>query len=1033
MRFLTPRLTLTLFLSLYAILALAHAMLAPLTTGPDELAHYEYVNFIATHGRLPLTLAERAQASYKSDQPPLFHLLAAIPASWVEVSGPPLLKRATDHPHRQLIERARHAWGLYNTEDERWPYHGEVLRWQVGRWVAISFSLAALIITFFMARAILLNEWLALAVTATVGLIPRFILTGSMLNYEALTTCMATLAWWQIWRVSQSSGQPSASQLVSQNRGIFLLPRPMGEGWGEGMVGLFIGLTIITKLSALILPLEVVIAYAVIARHHGGTWQQFLTNLTITALACGLVISLWFGFVFYQFNTITQDGWWTGSLRPLIAADGSDTTTNRLLNFLTGGEAGSPESGDNRESGSLITWLITFFRTFWVVGIEGQQPLVPLAPFIMMGVSLAAMYGLTQLYRHQPAHRLTLQLLTLHVTLPIILPLIRFTINGSLADTAQGRHLLFLAAPAFALLLIWGLSDLLILAHFGVQRFSFAPPTVSKAKALHSSLPEHHLLITHYSLFIVPTFLSLWTLTQLYTMTWAYNPPLPVSVNPMPIAHPLEKPFNDAIKLLGYDYQLTPDQLQIDLIWQTTALSPQDYLTEVNLLNSQGHLMAQWLGYPTNGRYPMRAWDKGDFIRDTAWLPLAGLPSGDYHLTLNLRPLSQTAPLLAQPLILTQLNLTPPPAPTMPQLSQHGTSATLHDRESFLITMPTDQPVSLIMANQTFTMPLSHIGYHWLFMVAPDWPSGQYSVVGTNLTFEVKNSWPRQFTAPPMSYRVEANFANQIKLLGYELPSRRAAPGEAIPLTLYWQSLAWLDHDYTIFVKPIATTNQTAYGGRDRLPREGYRTLYWTPNEIISDPLAVPIDIDAPNGLYTLHVGLYNEVNGQPSYLPLMQDNQPQAATSITIGPIKIGATPPDFTLTTAQPQYPLSQPFGDTPNLTLLGYDLRQNSSTVTLRLYWQCESPLPLDYTIFVHVRNNENKTVAQQDQPPTYPTSLWDKGEIIATDITLTLPTDLAPANYQIVMGLYDFNTGQRLTVPNQPDNSLSLPTTIEMNKD
>ena len=61
MRFLTPRLTLTLFLSLYAILALAHAMLAPLTTGPDELAHYEYVNFIATHGRLPLTLTERAQ------------------------------------------------------------------------------------------------------------------------------------------------------------------------------------------------------------------------------------------------------------------------------------------------------------------------------------------------------------------------------------------------------------------------------------------------------------------------------------------------------------------------------------------------------------------------------------------------------------------------------------------------------------------------------------------------------------------------------------------------------------------------------------------------------------------------------------------------------------------------------------------------------------------------------------------------------------------------------------------------------------
>ncbi len=48
---------------LYIIVAIAHAYLAPLTTGPDELAHYEYVRFIAEHGRLPLTIAEREQAS----------------------------------------------------------------------------------------------------------------------------------------------------------------------------------------------------------------------------------------------------------------------------------------------------------------------------------------------------------------------------------------------------------------------------------------------------------------------------------------------------------------------------------------------------------------------------------------------------------------------------------------------------------------------------------------------------------------------------------------------------------------------------------------------------------------------------------------------------------------------------------------------------------------------------------------------------------------------------------------------------------
>ena len=53
-KFNPPGLVLVLLLLLYVGFALAHAALAPLTTGPDELAHYEYARFIADHGRLPL-------------------------------------------------------------------------------------------------------------------------------------------------------------------------------------------------------------------------------------------------------------------------------------------------------------------------------------------------------------------------------------------------------------------------------------------------------------------------------------------------------------------------------------------------------------------------------------------------------------------------------------------------------------------------------------------------------------------------------------------------------------------------------------------------------------------------------------------------------------------------------------------------------------------------------------------------------------------------------------------------------------------
>ena len=94
-----------LLVLLYIIVANAHAGLAPLTTGPDELAHYEYVNFIAEHGHLPLNSAERSQAAYKSDQPPLYHLIAALPASLVDTTGPPYLKRYSDNERRPLIEQ----------------------------------------------------------------------------------------------------------------------------------------------------------------------------------------------------------------------------------------------------------------------------------------------------------------------------------------------------------------------------------------------------------------------------------------------------------------------------------------------------------------------------------------------------------------------------------------------------------------------------------------------------------------------------------------------------------------------------------------------------------------------------------------------------------------------------------------------------------------------------------------------------------------------------------------------------------------
>jgi hypothetical protein len=1092
-------LALGLLLIFYLAVALAHAALAPLTTGPDEMAHYEYMNFIAQHGRLPLTTEERSQASYKSDQPPLYHLIAALPVSLVDPDGPPYLKRYQDHLRRDLISRQRHAWGLYNTEDERWPYRAEVLRWQMGRWVAILFGAATIWVTFRLARDEIFsgNAWLALTAAAAVAFIPRFALSGSMLNYETTLAFFAALFLWTFLRIANSqqqnednlSSNKSSNTLAHPSR---LTPHVLPFTFYVFLLGLFAGLAIVTKLSALILPLEIGIGLALIARHYGWGWRTWARQASIAGLATLMVVGCWISFILYQFNTVATEGWWVGLLRPLVAADSSDATTNRLLNLISGGQAGFTGSLDSLETGPAWVWLKIFFQTFWVADIEKELPLGGLGLVVALGLTSLAIAGFLgawlmgknhrlgvgegQIAALAPSQRLILSLLLWHVGLAMVLPLIRYLATFSLADTAQGRHLLFQAAPALAVLGVWGL--LLTGRHW--------------RRNLQASAGD----LAHFTVPALPLFLLVWSLSQLQTMTWAYPSPLPVWTRPEvkgQISQPLEQPLNEAVTLLGYDSQLDPTNriLRLDLWWQATALSPVDYLTQVKLLDAQGLVQAQWLGYSANGRYPTRAWDVGDIVRDTTWLPTGGLEAGQYSLELQLLPVTvnpaggelpsldpAALPLSLGPVTLNESTLrifdrTLPFASDIARAASgysvwHQGQAFISPqifgyRESILVTLqplfPDQERVARLVGPplspgeyQHAFAPVLASGTSALFIVGADWPSGDYQLqvtlaapsqpeqqVKTASLLQIENRWDRNFGEPVIPHRLEANFANQVKLLGYELGANRTEPGEGVPVTLYWQGLDWMGENYIIFTKLLAA-DQTVHGGRDRLPLEGYSTLYWAPGEIITDPFGVPVETDAPEGIYYLNLGLYKLANGQAQSLPLVQDGQLLEMTSLNLGPIKVGQSPPGFTLSQAEPQHSLNQPWGEAPNLTLLGYDLLDDQAqplsdsslslegvqNLNLKLYWRSEASLPLDYTVFVHIRDEAGETVAQQDQPPlqgAYPTSLWDPGEVIADELVIPLPPGLE-GRYEIVVGLYDFKTGARLPVPGWPDNAVSL---------
>lgn len=116
--------------------------------------------------------------------------------------------------------------------------------------------------------------------------------------------------------------------------------------------------------------------------------------------------------------------------------------------------------------------------------------------------------------------------------------------------------------------------------------------------------------------------------------------------------------------------------------------------------------------------------------------------------------------------------------------------------------------------------------------------------------------------APQPDHVAVATVGDTARLLGYSLDAERVAPGDTLHLTLYWQALAPMDGDYTVFTHLVGGHNPATDGplwaGHDSQPDGGhYPTTAWQSGQVVLDvhPLAIPAD--APPGAYQLQAGLY--------------------------------------------------------------------------------------------------------------------------------------------------------------------------------
>lgn len=87
-----------------------------------------------------------------------------------------------------------------------------------------------------------------------------------------------------------------------------------------------------------------------------------------------------------------------------------------------------------------------------------------------------------------------------------------------------------------------------------------------------------------------------------------------------------------------------------------------------------------------------------------------------------------------------------------------------------------------------------------------------------------------------------------------------------------------------------------------------------------------------------------------------------------------------------------------------------------IVLNIYFHVLGRVDTDYTIYLHVTDGE-RLLATWDHMPgqnKYVTSLWEPGEYIEDQLWVELGDDVPVGTYSVVMGLYNYETGERLPV-------------------
>ncbi len=249
-----------------------------------------------------------------------------------------------------------------------------------------------------------------------------------------------------------------------------------------------------------------------------------------------------------------------------------------------------------------------------------------------------------------------------------------------------------------------------------------------------------------------------------------------------------------------------------------------------------------------------------------------------------------------------------------------------------------------------------------------------------------------------LSDPLEVDFGGRMRLLGYDLAASSLEPGDQLEVTLFWEALAPMERDWSVFVHLNDPLIDAPIAQRDMYLGQGLlATSLLSPGQRVANRYVITV----PETTYSptqarLVAGLYDYTNGE-------RLSASDGRDAVTIQEISI--------MPSSQSQFPNPVHFNFGDRMALIGYQIGPRrllpGETLTLTLIWQALDEMVTDYTVFTHLRDLEdpsNRIYGQHDALAPGGTTSWRVGQIVEAHYELELAQDTPAAVHEIEIGIY-----------------------------